>query len=212
MRRRMRHVVAVTAAALSLTWSLAAPTAFSGTDDCEGMTRLQMPDGSELCTHGDDEHLGTHVAADGGTVTPLRTAPVQCYADGVDGYRVSVLYVHAKGSPNRVDELAGRIRRDVAQVEGMIADSAAGQGGTRHVRWETEASGDGCRVKIESVSIPRGHLDDLMATVRALADRGYARTDRRYALYVDHDRYCGLATMPRDEEAGPGNVSNRRTG
>ena len=62
------------------------------------------------------------------------------------------------------------------------------------------------------MAIPAADLDDLLSTVTALSDRGYGRADRRYALYVDDDSYCGIATMPRDEQPGPDNAANRRAG
>lgn len=213
MRAPTRRAVAVATAVLSVAWSLGlAPTAIAGADPCPGMTAIPLPDGSVTCTHGDDDHFGAHVAADGQAPTALRRQPVQCFGDGTDGYRVSVLYVHAAGTPDRGARLAGDIRRDVEQVEAMVVDSAADQGGRRHVRWETEAAGIGCRVRVRSVAVPGSELGDLTSTIRALGQRGFARADRRYAMYVDHDRYCGIATVPRDAKPGPDNSTNHRTG
>lgn len=213
MRAPTRRAVAVTTAVLSVAWSLGlAPPAVAGGDPCPGMTAVPLPDGSVTCTHGDDAHFGAHVAAEGSAPKPLRRQPVQCYGDGTDGYRVSVLYVHATGAADRGAQLAGDIRRDVEQVEAMVVDSAAGQGGRRHVRWETEGAGAGCRVRVRSVAVPASELGDISSTIRALGQQGHARADRRYALYVDHDRYCGIATMPRDAKPGPDNTTNHRTG
>ena len=212
MHHATRRAIALLAVALVWIPLLAGTVAAADADPCPGLTAVQLPDGSVTCTHGDDPHLGDHVAADGTTVAPLRTAPPQCYSDGVDGFRVSVLYVHATGAPNRIDHVADDIRRDVAEVEAMVVDSAAAQGGRRHVRWETEAAGTGRPVRVRTVAVPPPDLEDLLSTVTALADRGYDRADRRYALYVDDDHYCGIATMPRDEQPGPDNAANRRSG
>lgn len=211
MQQAARRSTAVVVALVALLHGFAVPAARAA-GPCGALTEVRLSDGTITCTHGDDDHLGDHVAADGGGPAPLRTAPPQCYSDGVDGYRVSVLYVHATDAPNRLGQVVDRIRRDVGQVEAMVVDSAASQRGRRHVRWETEAAGTGCRVRVRSVGVARGQLQDLLSTVKALEDRGYTRTDRRYALYVDHDRYCGIATMPRDDQAGPANAANRRAG
>lgn len=165
-----------------------------------------------LCTHGEDAHPRTRAA---GSARPQGTLPSTapaCVGDGTTGARVQVLYLHAKGTPDRRTRLAPDLRRWAGQVGWTVARSAERLGGSRTVRFATVPTRDGCRLDLRSVSLPASVLADFAATVRALAEAGWSESDRRYLLFVDRDDYCGIATAPRDDRHGARNRVEHATG
>ncbi|MFP5308247.1 MAG: hypothetical protein ACLGIR_01565 [Actinomycetes bacterium] len=169
-----------------------------------------------LCTHGDDADgdAFTAAAASGGTRTAgaLPTAPIACETDGIDGHRVQVLYVHAAGTPDRRASLAGSIDRWAGQVAWTFRASAERRGATSTVRFVTTRASRGCRLDVRSVSVPKDAIGDFSRTVGALRTAGWAESGRTYLLFVDHDRYCGLATAPRDDRKVSTNAANVQVG
>lgn len=218
-------------AALALLATAAPAAAVPGlpTLDCPpGLERVGAVRGMALCSHGDDTHLddahlddhGHHhvhaeaaATASNASTGPIPAADPACYGDGSDGSRVQVLYAHEQSTPDRSGQLAVDLRRWVGQAEWTVNASARRSGGQRFVRWLTDAGGGtGCHVRVTRVTVPDGALVDLSATIDALVARGYDRPDRRYLLFADTDRLCGVATLHLDDRPGPDNVSNHATG
>lgn len=165
-----------------------------------------------LCTHGEDAHPRTRAAGNARPQGTLPSTAPACLEDGTTGARVQVLYLHAKGTPDRRSQLVPDLRRWAGQVSWTVARSAERLGGSRTVRFVTTPTRDGCRLDLRSVSLPASVLADFGATVRALADAGWRDADRRYLLFVDRDDYCGIATAPRDDRHGRANRVEHATG
>lgn len=130
---------------------------------------------------------------------------VACTGDGRDGNRVQVVYVHALGTPSRFTDFVGSIRNWAAGVDAIYDASAAETGGSRHIRYVATPS---CRVDVAEVQVPLHGLDTFPQTVKALSDLGYNRTDRKYLLFSDAYRYCGISTFVADNRPGGGNRNN----
>ncbi len=170
-----------------------------------------------LCTHGPDP------APDGIDVrqrrAPARAAtpaegpsPFACFGTGADGYRVQVLYARAADVPDRFDAYRASFEAWTGRVDQIFDASAAETGGSRRVRFLTDAA---CRLVIDRVVLPVTGDDSFHDTVRELAARGYSRSDRRYLVYVDANVYCGLGSLLADDRgsAVPGvNLNNGNPG
>ncbi|GLY95996.1 RICIN domain-containing protein [Actinoplanes sp. NBRC 103695] len=130
---------------------------------------------------------------------------VACEGDGRGGNRVQVVYLHEFGTPSRYTDFVGSIRVWSAGVDSVIDASAAETGGSRHVRYVTTPS---CRVDVAEVQLPANGLRTFPQTVTALQTLGYNRTDRKYLLFADTNRYCGISTFVADNRPGAGNRNN----
>ncbi|MFG1609952.1 RICIN domain-containing protein [Actinoplanes sp. NPDC049265] len=144
-------------------------------------------------------------AAPGDADFVMGTHDVACAGDGRDGNRVQVVYVHALGTPSRYTDFVGSIRVWAAGVDAIYDSSAGETGGSRHIRYVTTPS---CRVDVAEVQVPVHGLDTFPQTVQALKELGYNRTDRKYLLFADATRYCGISTFVADDRAGSGNRNN----
>ena len=212
MHAAARRLITLLATLLVCLPLLGAAPASHG-DPCPGLTAVQLPDGSVTCTHGDDAHLGDHVAADGTTVEPLRTAPPQCYSDGVDGFRVGVLYVHATGTPNRVGKESRR-RHPAGRGRGRGDGRGLGRGAGGPT---PRAVGDrGRRHGLPRAGPKRGHpgrgprrpaVDGDGPVGPRVRPRGPAlRAVRRRRQLLRHRHHAA------DKQPGPDNAANRRAG
>jgi hypothetical protein len=159
--------------------------------------------GGSLLTEGKPALLPD--AAPGDADFVMGTHDVACAGDGRDGNRVQVVYVHALGTPSRYTDFVGSIRVWAAGVDAIYDASAGETGGSRHLRYVTTPS---CRVDVAEVQVPQHGLDTFPQTVTALKDLGYNRTDRKYLLFADAYRYCGISTFVADNRAGAGNRNN----
>ncbi|MDR7320480.1 MULTISPECIES: RICIN domain-containing protein [Catenuloplanes] len=151
---------------------------------------------------------------DGTAPAPLPTAvtraemaanAVRCEGDGVTGKRVEVLYVREAAQASRYALYAPTIRTWMANVDDAFNDSAAKTGGSRHVRFVTEAAGTGCQVVVRNVTVPNGTFTgNNWATIKAaVAAQGYNRTDRKYMVFDENSAVCGGADPDNDETPGP---------
>lgn len=217
--RERRWLAVIVAALLSLGAAVPAATADAGT--CGALEEVVLPDGRVLCTHGADTHpadlAGPDMAATDSPrgdvpAVPVPGAPIQCYGDGASSARVQVLTVHAAGVPFEASD--GQIRSWIEQVEWTFNQSAARDGGRRHVRWATEADPEGgCRVAISDVVVSPEALVDFQATVTDVAEAGYARGDRKYLMFVaTTNGVCGLGTAPADDRPTADNAANTTVG
>lgn len=189
-------------------------------DDCVGMYRLSE-DGQ--CSHGPDAPPqgvdikkdtppvgGTDPAAPrstGDTAAKALAAPgakPACIGDGTSGNRVEVLYVHAPGQ-NRLQQYQSSFKQWAAEADAVYNASAEETGGTRRIRYLTEAD---CTPKITEVEVQESSFQSFGATNRELAAKGFDRRDRKYVLFADSKRYCGIGTMAPDDRSGADNRSN----
>jgi hypothetical protein len=135
--------------------------------------------------------------------------PIRCESDGLTGKRVSVLYVHETGGVDRYNLFAQSIRAYIAAVDDAYNDSAAKTGGSRHVRWVTEATSTGCRLLVSNVTVAAGTMAKGFAGVRAaVLAKGYNRTDRKYFMFDEDTSTCGVADGGDDDTPGTGNKYN----
>jgi hypothetical protein len=92
-----------------------------------------------------------------------------------------------------------------ARVDAVFAQSAAETGGKRHVRWVTNAD---CTLNVTSVKVSATGDDSLNDTISELKAQGFSRTDRKYLVWADAGRYCGIGEVRNDDSAGAGNQNN----
>lgn len=183
----------------------------SATGLCSGLLQLRTAAGA-VCTHGPDPAPGARdvrlprstaeLAA--GTSTLASTVP--CYGDGASGNRVQAIYVHAADVADRYPDIVGSIQQWAGNVDRAFSDSAAGTGGTRHVRWATDAA---CNVTVQRVQLSTVGDDSFSATTSELQALGFNRTDRKYLLWVDANVYCGIGGIQSDDRSTSDNANNR---
>jgi len=164
--------------------------------------------GATSCTHGPDaapDGVDVRVRREPERrVTPAEgPSPFACFGNGTDGYRVQVIYARAADVADHYAEYASSFVAWTAEVERMVADSAAETGGVRHVRFATDAS---CHLVVDRVVLSAGGDDTFGQTLSDLQALGYDRADRKYLVYVDANIFCGLGMIAGDDTptAAPG--------
>lgn len=178
---------------------------------CRGGYQIEVSDRPE-CTHGPDEAPEGVDVRNKPSVADLRAADnassqaiLPCYGDGSSGPRVQAVYVHTSDSPNRFSELGRLFPEWASRVDAVFARSAAQTGGTRHVRWVTNAD---CTLDVASVTLSPAGADSLNNTIAELKAQGYNRSDRKYLVWADAGRYCGIAEVRNDDRADGSNQNN----
>ena len=174
---------------------------------CEGLLEGSVDD-AILCTHGPDAAppgVDARFAPELSQLSTLATAAVPCIGDGVTGNRVQAVYAVAEDQTNRYAEVAPMIRGWAAAVDRVFADSAAQVGGERHVRFVTN---EACELDVLELSLPASADDTILETMRAMIDLGYNDPSRKYLIWMDTARYCGIAQIFSDDSAGQDNLHN----
>lgn len=154
--------------------------------------------GLPVCSHG---HSPQH-AAGTATSTSAPQAPVSCAGDGVSGNRLQVVYVRQSNRPDRFGAVLGAVRREVNVANGVFTRSSDGR---RALRVVTDGS---CAVAVDRLTVTPAQAASFAELVTAVRAAGRSRTDRKYLLYVDNDRGCGIAEQYVDERAGSSNRNN----
>jgi hypothetical protein len=144
-------------------------------------------------------------AAPGDADFVLGAHGVGCAGDGRDGNRVQVVYLYEFGEPSRYADYLGSFRAWAAGVDAIYDASAAETGGSRHIRFVTTPE---CQVDVAEVQVPQDALGTFESSISALRKLGYNRTDRKYLIFADANRYCGIGTFVNDTRAGRGNRNN----
>ena len=128
-----------------------------------------------------------------------------CYGDGVTGKRVQVVYAVSSDKTDRFTSVADLIRGYAWNTDQAFQNSAARDGGIRHVRWVTNSS---CQLEVAHVVLsPTG--DDSIANTRTeLRNLGYTRTDRKYLVFADAGVYCGISYVVGDDRPDATNPAN----
>ncbi|MGE7434959.1 RICIN domain-containing protein [Kitasatospora sp. NPDC001175] len=129
---------------------------------------------------------------------------VVCDGDGSSGNRVQVLYVHGSGEDRYAQYLAS-FKKWAADVDVIYNASAQQTGGTRHVRFVTDAD---CSANVLDVELPDSAMKEFGATNDALAAKGFNHKDRKYMMFADAQVYCGIGTFAGDERPSQDNLSN----
>ncbi|MDO5699218.1 MAG: hypothetical protein Q4G51_14735 [Dermatophilus congolensis] len=126
-------------------------------------------------------------------------APV-CVGTGTDGARVQVVYAREAGSRDRFAAVESNIRAEIARIDSVFAVSARKTGGGRQVRWVAPD----CVPSIARVVVPAGTFSKssgIDSTEKALAARGLAAKNRKYLVFADSTRLCGVSTIYKDSSA-----------
>jgi hypothetical protein len=185
---------------------------------CRGAYEVvsRRPAAQTRCTHGPDPvpadldprpgqdptfRLGEPAPTAGiGDAFPPGT--VGCFGNGTDGYRVQLMYAREAGTPDRYPEYEARFREWAARVDDVFNTSAAKTGGIRHVRYVTDSQ---CRPVIQRVIVSAAAVDSFSVHLDELENQGYARTDRKYLIWVDtaDPLYCGIALTYDDFVSNP---------
>jgi hypothetical protein len=176
---------------------------------CEGEFLVATIDAGDLCSHGPDA-APPGVDISSRTLPPLElgdgpTAGIECHGDGTSGPRVHAIYVVAADAEDRFDVVRPYIEQWAARVETIFDTSAANHGGTRHVRWVTDAN---CGLVVDHVVVSASGDNSFGATVNELANMGYDSPDRKYLMWVDANVYCGIGQMYTDDSPGADNINN----
>ncbi|HYN93917.1 MAG TPA: zinc-dependent metalloprotease family protein [Pilimelia sp.] len=166
--------------------------------------------GTGHCSHGPDApppglDVTRAVAPVAGTTADVGPHGVVCEGDGQAGRRVQVLYGYPAGQSSRFATYLTSFRTWAAGVDAIYEASAQQTGGSRHVRFVTTAD---CRVDVREVQFSGNTLDDFNTMMLELARLGYDRTDRKYMVFSDVTKYCGIGSFAGDETRGARNASN----
>jgi hypothetical protein len=166
-------------------------------------------DDSDLCTHGPDVTPQIDVDRQTLSAAAANHAEIRCDGDGVSGKRVQVLYARTEDVADRFAAYVDLIRDSAADADAIFDASAHETGGHRHIRFVTNAE---CEIEVIPVVLPAQTDDTFAATVSALRTLGYADATRKYLIFMDASKYCGIASVVNDNQPGPNNRSNLITG
>jgi hypothetical protein len=176
---------------------------------CEGKGQENAEGEYVPCTHGPDPAPpGKSIKVDVAAESPNARAAVgavACEGDGVSGKRVEVLYVH--GSTDRYAEYLTQFINWSVGMDTIYNESAKETGGERHLRFVTSGTGT-CQPVIRNVAIPDSALGSFGASINAVRDAGYNRTDRKYVMFADANVYCGIGEFAGDDRKTDANRSN----
>jgi Ricin-type beta-trefoil lectin domain-like len=144
-------------------------------------------------------------AASGTAAVTVGASGVACDGDGVSGKRVQVMYVRDASTTSRYGQFLNSFRTWAAGVDTIYNASAQETGGSRHVRFVTTPD---CNVDVPEVEVPAGAMATFNATITALRNLGFNRTDRKYMIFGESTVYCGIGTFAGDERPDAANRSN----
>jgi hypothetical protein len=157
------------------------------------------------CTHGADPFPGQSSQPEQAVAADLSKPRVPCYGDGESGPRVQAIYAYPADKPDRYASVAPNISVWAAQMDQVFNDSAKQTGGTRHVRFVTDANCNLVVLKVQLTSTGDDTFGNTMTELRAM---GMVRTDRRYLVWMDSTVLCGIAGYYIDDQAGSANANN----
>src|SRR4051812_45723965 len=239
MRRISLTVVALAAVAATIALTPAAPTGASGDDTprglvYNGLTRDDMlcrggfrfhAGNQDLCSHGPDaaptgidvrrqrgpepDWMAAGPRRPGQATTAAATAGVQCYGNGSDGTRVQMIYARAADRPDRFATYRSSFNQWAAATDAVFDQSASETGGSRHVRFVTDAS---CTPVVDNVVLSTTGDDSINTTITQLRAKGYTRSDRKYLVLMDANVYCGIGEIYGDDRPTQDNTNNGRAG
>jgi hypothetical protein len=183
---------------------------------CRNAFHGRTADGKKICTHGPDAapqgvdvrmkpQIDELKASTAQPASSTSTHALPCYGDGQSGPRVQAIYARASDVPDRSAEIASLIPSWAANADAAFNGSAVQTGGIRHVLWATTSN---CSLVVDSVELSESGDDSLTNTITELKAMGYTRTDRKYLVWADATRYCGIAQMRPDDQPGAANANN----
>ncbi|ADB34074.1 Ricin B lectin [Kribbella flavida DSM 17836] len=197
--------------------SIAPTAALSEAALCAGLRRVELA-GTDQCTRGPETLPGVRLEL---PAAPLKAGiakaavaanPIVCEGDGRSGKRVQVMYVREKQQRSRLPLFLPSFRAWSHEIDAAYNDSAAQTGAGRHVRFVTEAVPGGCRIQVQEVVLPTDGLAGWEPMVTALQKLGHQDPNRKYLVFADAQKTCGVATVYVDDRPGLENANNRNTG
>ena len=123
-----------------------------------------------------------------------------CTGTGSDGNRIQAIYAIEKGQTDRYTKLAPLLRSWIADVDDTFAASTSSTGLPRRVRWVNVPVDGTCRPVVKRVTLPAGSLDTFQATVKALKATGLTSPARKYLVFADTAKLCGVGGMYVDSD------------
>jgi ribosomal protein L24E len=194
------------------------------------LRRVILPYG-DLCTHGPDPAPpgvdpqvprplagGAHPHGllfpdPPGGAPVARTAQaapgIGCYGDGTSGNRVQAVYAYPSDRPDRYDAMVASIRKWAAETDAVFQTSAAKTGGTRRIRYVTDAA---CNLSVLKVKLTPTGDDTFDNTLAEFQAQGLRQSNRHYLVWMDSTVLCGIASLYVDDRATADNINNGRTG
>jgi hypothetical protein len=173
---------------------------------CSGGYRVRQ---TNRCTHGPDP------APRGVDITkrvPARQTPrnlaasnLVCEGNGTTGKRVQVVYAHAADVADQYGAYLPSFRQWAAEIDSIISRSAAATGGSRRVRFVTDAQ---CNLVVLHVRLSPAGDDTYDTMVGELQRQGLNRHDRKYLVFMDANVYCGLGDLFPDDHPDTDNYNN----
>lgn len=108
--------------------------------------------------------------------------------------------------PNdKYDERLNALRTVFANMNDRVNQSAAVNGGARHLRFVTDAN---CDVVINRVNFTPAGDDTFSNTITELQALGFNKANRKYMVFVESSVLCGIGTVQVDDVPGPENRNN----
>ena len=144
---------------------------------------------------------------------PIKNASAMkpnCYGNGVNGFRVQLVYAFVDGKPNRSAQIVPKILNTwVPKMEGVVRQTSKEQGREIGLRLHSP----GCRLGVSVVSIPKeiaypgpGDSSQPGLVMNYLYERGFNKIDRKYMLWLDEASsvtgVCGVAPLLNAPVAG----------
>ena len=132
---------------------------------------------------------------------------MSCDGDGQSGDRTQVIYARPLGNANgdRFATYLPNFRQIVADADTIYDASAAETGGSRRIRFVTDAS---CNVAVANVVLSSTGADTFDKTITELRAQGYNRADRKYLVFMDANVLCGIGTLYGDDKPTKDNLNN----
>ncbi len=147
---------------------------------------------------------GTSAAGTQGTQASAGVAAMAptCAGDGTSGNRFQFYYAYFRGQKNRVAAVRPNLIRVVDEANGIVFLSARMHAAYQSLRIVTDGN---CVPTVSAIELPAADADSFSATVR---DSHLRAGDRKYVLFTDSERFCGVGTMNVDDRPGPDNANN----
>lgn len=130
---------------------------------------------------------------------------IPCHGDGKSGNRIAFYYAYLPGRPNRIAQLRAGLVRAIKIANGIVEYSARETHGNRYLRVRTTSR---CVPTIVPIRLSSSGGGDFTTMIAELKNRGLTSTSRKYVVFVDAHRYCGIGTLDEDDRPGPDNASN----
>lgn len=160
-----------------------------------GLEMVALVDGPAQCAHPDAPPASS-ARSPKAFSAGAEARRLECFGDGEDGRRLQALYVTDRpGSLGRIEATA--IANGMINTQVIYEDSALSVSDDRLVpRW---AHTPDCQPSIVVVTVASAALEDFGSTIRAVSRMGFDRPDRKYIMWADSDRLCGIAGVSLDE-------------